>query len=483
MIDWKALFNEERRRPTTGKNYARTEGRTEIERDYDRILFSTAVRRMADKTQVFPLEQHDAIHTRLTHSHEVSALARGIGLDLAVRKSKSLGMPDTPMQMRDTTALMAAVGLVHDIGNPPFGHQGERAIQQWFARNEKTVFDKRAKVSKTLRKDFLKFDGNAQTFRLVTTLQVLGDKYGLNLTYATLAVLLKYTVPARAANDKHPLAGRHKPGFFKSEESIVQEVWQKTGLATSQRHPLAFLVEACDDIAYSVIDVEDTVKKDLASYEDVRAHLESVADRSVPADKVQVIAEVIESSRTRRSTFIEQNLGKAHSPAEIDDYSMQVFRVAAISAMVAAVLETFVTEFAKISSGSFEGDLIESSDASTLRNGLKTFLKRVAFPHRAVLEVELRGTQVIHELMDKLWKAIVDHDEPTHTDPTRNSLSAYTYSRISENYRRVFDDGDDSLPIRYRECQLLIDMVSGMTDSFAVTLLHELREFDPRTAL
>jgi dGTPase len=473
MTDWIALLNKNRRRVSRSGSSTRIEGRTEFERDFDRILFSTPVRRMADKTQVFPLESHDAIHTRLTHSHEVSVLARSMGLDLVSRFGEQLGMPtEDPYLSRDVSALMAAVGLVHDIGNPPFGHEGEAAIARWF-RDNPEIFNGEPGLPLELRQDFRRFEGNAQTLRLVTRLQLQGDEYGLNLTYGTLAVLLKYTVAAHEAKRDSIFAGGKKPGFFKSEESIVDEVWERTGLKPAQRHPLAYLVEACDDICYGVIDVEDTVKKDLASYADVYSLLLDTCG----ADKVA--ADVLKYCELRRSERKSSLGGSTLSPKELDDLSMQTFRVAAISEMVRAALDTFVANVAAINDGTFEKDLIQVSLASTLSEGLRTFREKVTFPHRSVLRIELIGWQTISQLMTKLWTAITTRvDRAIAKSEREDRLSAYTYSLISENYRRVFETADDSLPIVYREAQLLCDMISGMTDTFAVSLLKELNNFE-----
>lgn len=476
-MDWNRLLNEKRRRPPRKPSAARAEGRLPFERDYDRVIFSTPVRRMADKTQVFPLEAHDAVHTRLTHSHEVATLARSVGLDLVARFGETVRIETNIKNMRNVSALMAAIGLVHDIGNPPFGHQGEKAIRRWFVANEAKVFDESVDVE--LRQDFLKFEGNAQAFRLVTRLQLLGDDFGLNLTYGTLAALLKYTVPAHKADEDNILGGRHKPGFFRSELAIVREVWAETGLLEEQRHPLTYLVEACDDIAYSVIDIEDTVRKDLASYADVRDYLLGHPAPDQSAEGIELVKRVNDETQSSLDTIMESADKGSYSPAELDDLSMQFFRVYAMSNMVGAALDTFVRSWPAISSGVFPGDLLEASPASRLRWLLKQFLVEVTFPHRSVLEVELRGSLVISELMNRLWGAIVDRENRASTTSKRpNPLSAYTYSRISENYRRVFEGGPSTLPISYREAQLLTDMIAGMTDSFALSLLKDLKRFD-----
>lgn len=185
---WELLLNSSRRKKdqdagTHTPDVAET--RTEIERDYDRILFSTPVRRLADKTQVFPLDKNDSVRTRLTHSHEVSNLARSIGTSLVFNAKLGEGHATA---LRDIPALLAAIGLAHDLGNPPFGHQGEAAIQSWFKDRQKEVLnDERRPLSKQQQQDFLKFEGNAQAFRLVTSLQLLNDNFGLDLTYATLS--------------------------------------------------------------------------------------------------------------------------------------------------------------------------------------------------------------------------------------------------------------------------------------------------------
>ncbi|HES77113.1 MAG TPA: dNTP triphosphohydrolase, partial [bacterium] len=263
MTVWNALLNPARRRASAsrieavsswGKPIALSlpwphlqgsgEVRTEIERDYDRILYAAPVRRMADKTQVFPLERNDVVRTRLTHSHEVANLARAAGVDLVFNHAVAQSRVQAA---RDVPTLLATLGLAHDLGNPPFGHQGERAMQTWFERHAPTVFDESYGLTKAMCLDFLRFEGNAQTLRLLTKLQIINDDYGLNLSYATLAALLKYPVASDKVDKRVSVQRKH--GFFQSEAALVEELWQATGLASGQRHPLTFVLEACDDIA------------------------------------------------------------------------------------------------------------------------------------------------------------------------------------------------------------------------------------------
>jgi len=282
QLDWTALLNSRRRKPRPGGKAHEPrlgEDRTQHERDHDRILFSTPVRRLQDKTQVFPLERNDSVRTRLTHSHEVANMARSMGTTLAFVHGEALGFPASVEPLRNVPALLEAIGLAHDLGNPPFGHQGETAIQTWMKRHATprseepgsfAIFDAPG-LTEPMRRDFLAFEGNAQAFRLLTRLQILNDDFGLNMTYAFLAALMKYPVPSDAV-DKSSHA-RKKFNFFQSEAGIAAEVWAETGLRQGVRHPLTFVMEACDDIAYSVVDVEDAAKKNLINFNVLTAWL------------------------------------------------------------------------------------------------------------------------------------------------------------------------------------------------------------------
>lgn len=448
MLNWENLLNPIRRKKLHGssESMGTAVGRTDLERDYDRILFSGPTRRLADKTQVFPMEEHDSIRTRLTHSHEVSNLARSIGVRLAFEHAEVVFGPDHERLevKRNIPPLLAAVGLAHDLGNPPFGHQGELAIQQWF-QEEHAHYD--------VALDFLEFDGNAQTFRLLTRLQVLNDQYGLNLTVATLAALIKYP-SVYGGTDKF---GYKKYGIFFSEKEIVDEVWVQTGLNEGVRHPLAYLMEACDDIAYSIIDAEDTVKKGCASFYDLMDHLESAGGDDL------VIKAVVDSSRKENAKFKELTLGKHTklSSRELNDLSMQMFRVKAISEMIVAATDVFVGNVDAIMRGTqpkgFE--LIKNSKSASLCSATKDFDRRHGFQHRDVLRLELQGSNYIKSMMTMLWQGIENGDDSKHP------FARYVYGSISENYRRIYEETDKS---PYHKRQLLCDAVSGMTESYLI---------------
>ncbi|VVM72307.1 Deoxyguanosinetriphosphate triphosphohydrolase [Pseudomonas fluorescens] len=468
---WTSLLNENRRKKAAQASDSSAasepqkdiEYRTQIERDHDRILFCTPVRRMADKTQVFPLDKNDSIRNRLTHSHEVSNLARSLGVTLAYNLQSLLDIPDAK---RTVPALLAAVGLVHDLGNPPFGHQGEAAIQSWFRDNKEDLCCD--DIPENLYQDFLKFEGNAQTFRLVTRLQLLNDNFGLDLTYATLAAMMKYPTSSMGV-DKGAGVARKKHGFFHSEESIAKEVLGEVGLEMGLRHPMAYLMEACDDIAYAVLDAEDAIKKGLASFSDLMAHLKH--ENSDP-----LVRNVVLLGEEKHTEY----RGAGLSPAELNDVSMQRFRVFAIGEMINAATEAFLKNEKSLVGGTEKLSLLELSRASRLRDSLCDFSRTYAFVHRTVLEVELRGYNTIRGLMDIFWDAIKETDPNKKKDIPKNPYDRYVYTRISESYRRVYNDPADEvkqLPVKYRQFLLLTDMISGMTDSYAMNLLEELTSF------
>lgn len=459
MLPWHSWLNSARRRPGgSHQPLIQTETRTEIERDYDRVLFATPVRRMADKTQVFPLERSDSVRTRLTHSHEVANLARSVGTDLVFNHAVAAELPQGPQRgLRDVPALLATIGLAHDLGNPPFGHQGEEAIASWFRRHRAGVLDGDHGLTEAMKQDFLRFEGNAQTLRLLTKLQLINDDYGLNLTMATLAALIKYPVSSDRIDKSQVVRKKH--GFFQSERELVEQVWQETGLGEGHRHPMTWIMEACDDIAYSVLDAEDAVKKGLLSFSDIIAFLR----HAEPDDPV--VNQVCQSAVDEHRRYRQETL----SPAELNDISMQTFRIRAIGALMQAVSSTFLANLSAIADGSLNHDLVAASPAGPLLAALKRCNWQHAYRHKSVLKVELTGFQVIHGLMDAFWLAITDRVEPDNPgSPRRSPLASYLYQLISENYRRVFEAPNNPMPLRYREAQLLTDMVSGMTDSFAV---------------
>ena len=271
-MNWEQLLSTKRSRESAGKTrrYKNTDLRSEFEKDYHRIIGSASFRRLQDKTQVFPLDKSDFIRTRLTHSLEVSSFAKSLGQNigeniLEYKKDSSF----TPRMKEDICHILQCAGLIHDIGNPPFGHFGEIAIREWFQRNLPRLTYHGKPLDQVLmpqmREDFYHFEGNAQALRLVTKLHFLVDENGMNLTYALLGTILKYPVSSVEVDADSGDVKTKKMGYYLADRQIFEEVEKETG-ACGCRHPLTFILEAADDIAYKTGDIEDAFVKGFISY-------------------------------------------------------------------------------------------------------------------------------------------------------------------------------------------------------------------------
>ncbi len=440
QLDWRKLLCSTRRKEIARKRHcgqAASAGThvcaEEIEHDYDRILSSTSTRRLADKTQLFPPDTNRSISTRLTHSLEVSNLARSIGVRLAHDHRHDVfgELADKLQAERTVPALLAAAGLAHDLGTPPFGHPGEKAIRLW------------CKTRGIKLKDFAEFDSNCQTFRLLTRLQILDGNFGLDLTCATLATSLKY--PA-FSND---LSGFKKFGIFERERNIAHEVWDQTGLAEGVRHPLAYIVEACDDIAYSVMDVEDIVRMGYASCNNVMDFLAQSSDAKTKAVRKRTLNEckVFASKKSQR---------------HLDEQSMLVFRTISISEMIESITRTFVSHIDQILKGEVDGEykLVPKSDVAELCCRLKKFGRRRGFEHRDICQRAMKDKKQVRETMDYLWCGIAN--------PDRGSA----YSRLPEIDRRAYEVTSRSWSDKLH---LLCDTVASMTNSELISLRDDLK--------
>lgn len=434
--------------------------RIPFEHDYDRLLFSTPVRRMADKTQVFPLDSNDAVRTRLTHSHEVSNLARSMGVRLIAEKFHFEGVADE----RTIPSILATIGLAHDLGNPPFGHQGEAAIGHWFTTQGASIFtvDPQKPSSQTdvpshLWPEFLEFEGNAQTLRIVSRLQVAAGGFGLDFTAATLAALNKYPTTCDVRNKES--ASTKKYGYFESETDVVEWVREKTGILAGNRHPLTWLMEAADDIAYSVLDIEDAIRKGIVSPDDVLAMLNHKLDGGYEDVKRFLEKKFLE---TRNSDF---------SISEMREIMSSYLRTACIQKLIDQAVEDFKSGKDDIFSGDRREPLM--AESALLKN-LKEIAQRHVFVVADVRKIEADGFRIIGGLMDFYWHAISNRKNLDDLNSRRrDAKSAFGISKISDNYLQCAARGGwtarcgTELPIRYRELRLLTDMVSGMTDGFA----------------
>ncbi|MFG0300458.1 MAG: dGTP triphosphohydrolase [Phycisphaerales bacterium JB047] len=456
-MDWNTLLCTERPRKSTNPP---GDARAEFERDYDRTIFSSPVKRLQDKAQVFPLDPNDAVRTRLTHSLEVSAVSRGLGIAigqwLLEEKIIELGME------RSIEAICSTCGLVHDLGNPPFGHSGEDAIRYWFGtRFDKKTRELHKKLSddEQLAQDFLNFEGNAQSLRLLTKLQILADFNGLNLTYGTLSASCKYIAPSHQVDKKENHA-KAKPGYFASENQVVDTIRKKTGTGFA-RNPLTYLVEAADDMVYSVADIEDAIKKGIVSWPEIKHLLESDdASQTEAVDRMEYILKA----------------GKDQIPTGLtDDIYASAFRTASINVGVRSVIQAFKSNYEKIMDGEYTSELAKDCDARSLIKKLKQIGQEQVYCTPSNLKLELMGRKVICDLMDIFWEGA--ESIPIDGHPNSKKFEGKAGALLSRNYRRVFHQSVKDLPElpeTYHRLQLVTDYVCGMTDSFAKRLHTEL---------
>jgi dGTPase len=368
--------------------------------------------------------------------------------------------------------MLSAIGLAHDLGNPPFGHQGETAIGRWFERHQDWIFTKVSiggedlpvEIEGNVRKEFTGFDGNPQTIRLLAKLQTSISHSGLDLTAATLAATLKYPVGAPEQDSDSLIAKKH--GYFLSEKPLIDWFRAETGLEEGQRHPLTWIMEACDDIAYSILDVDDAMKKGVISPDDVMAIL-------------------VHDARTKKHPVVKKALAsfkrvnaENRRPEVARDIKIGYLRAYFIDALISEASDAFVANGNAINGFTHAIPLMEHNGFC---NTLKGIARQYAFNSPAVLRMETMGAEALDGLMTAFWDAINDRKPKDFDDlnaKRRGAKNKYVFALISQNY---LEDAIRSAgagiagSIRYRELRLLTDMLSGMTDSFTIKLWNDIK--------
>lgn len=446
---WNDYLRDERfRTPSTRSKY---DGRDPFENDYSRLISSAPFRRLQDKTQVFPLEKSDFPRTRLTHSLEVSSIARSIGKSIeTILLDKQLLPEKFKGQL---SSLLSAAGLVHDLGNPPFGHFGEKAIQSYFQEyfsTHETTLNPQEKA------DFEKFDGNVQTLRILRKLYFLIDENGYNLSYPTLHVIVKYPCSSIDGN-----AGKHMPnikhkkfGFFCSEQEDYKLITEK--LKTNyNRHPLTFLLEAADDIAYSSADIEDAVKLGVL---DSNTIIE-VLSPFIPNSKIELLNEFKKSYRILKNTNLDVN-----------DIAIQRFRISIQRILIESIIDEFVNNYEKIMSGKYENELLEKCKCHKIKKGLDAIMK-IILNDKRVINIELAGWNIIRGLLAEYIPACLKEDFKKDSKTKEGRL----YQTISSSYRYLYERHNDYPNDTYKRIQLITDFISGMTDNYALELFQKLK--------
>ena len=437
-MQWQQLISNKRLGQEV-KHTMRKDDRSEFKRDSDRLIFSAPFRRLQNKTQVFPLPGSVFVHNRLTHSLEVASLGKSLGDDVAhILKQKHPELIGTLFEEIGTIVQTAC--YAHDMGNPPFGHSGEKAIQTFFTEGRgKTIQEK---VSKRFWEDITHFEGNANAFRLLTHKFLGRREGGFVMTYATLASIVKYPFSATKA-------GKHgKFGFFSTEETIYRRIANELGIIKKQddqdgvayaRHPLVYLMEAADDICYEIMDIEDAHKLKLLSFEETKDLLLGFFDLQTKMDILQRIKD-----------------------EDLTDENEQVvyFRACAVGKLESECVKAFVDNEEDILAGTFEGSLIKhipELSRKAYEACSKVSVNKI-YRSKAVLDVELSGYKVMETLMESLIEAAV---EPHH----------FHSQQLIRRFSSQYDIQSNDLETRI---MAVIDYISGMTDIYALDIYQKI---------
>ena len=438
MMNWQQLISN-KRLGQEHRHPERHDDRTEFKRDYDRLIFSAPFRRLQNKTQVFPLPGSIFVHNRLTHSLEVASVGMSLGNDVAQQLIKRHPeLKDTMFQ--EIGQIVATACLAHDMGNPPFGHSGEQAIQAFFTEGAGSELQR--EISPMVWNDLIHFEGNANAFRLLTHQYKGRRQGGFVMTYSTLASIVKYPFSSSAAGKKG------KFGFFDSEKAIYRKIANELGIICKSevgeplkyaRHPLVYLVEAADDICYEVMDIEDAHKLKILSYEDTTKLLLGFFDEDTQ-EKIQ--QRIIEEGVT-------------------DDNEKVVYlRACVIGKLENECVQVFVDHEEEILSGTFEGSLIDHISPiqqAAYECCTKLSLRRI-YKSKPVLDVELSGYQIMQTLMEQFIGAAVYPDR---------FYSKHLISRVSSQY-------DIDAPDLETRLMAIIDYISGMTDVYALDVYQKI---------
>ena len=410
MLIWNQLLQPRRFREKETVERSPSDNRTPFKKDFDTVCNSTILRRLQDKAQVFPLEQEDYARTRLTHSIEVMSIAESLGFQvihtILESNPKYLCLSESEESsalslVKDIPYILKTAALLHDMGNPPFGHLGEKIIGDWFKSNlgnlafnsdKQLVFNSSAEAKETLEfmfkgsyaEDLKNFEGNAQLLRLVTKLSLVVDENGMNLTFPVIASFIKYPTPSTKI-DKSNLMTK-KMGYFTSEKELFNKINAELGL-NNYRHPLAFLLEAADDIAYLTADIEDAHRKGLITMQKIRNYLEAEKGDPIVSFALDAMDKYISSA-------------KAMNYDDIEDYVIHRLRVLIKGKMIDSMSEAFEKSYDSIMNGDFNDELINVSSVNCIANILRKMEKENIYYCTNILETKTRAIAVITKLRD-----------------------------------------------------------------------------------
>lgn len=436
-MNWQQLISNKRLGQET--RHERHDDRSEFKRDSDRLIYSAPFRRLQNKTQVFPLPGSIFVHNRLTHSLEVSSLGKSLGDDVArILTERHPELRGTLFEEIGT--IVQTAGLAHDLGNPPFGHSGEKAIQAFFTEGEGQEL--RTRVSDRFWDDITHFEGNANAFRILTHRFHGRREGGFVMTYSTLASIVKYPFASSEAR------GHGKFGFFAPEEDSYRKIADELGIARLSadgeplryaRHPLVYLMEAADDICYEIMDIEDAHKLKLLTYQETEDLLLGFFDSDTRASILQRVEEDGVTDVNEKVVYM---------------------RACVVGLLESECVHAFVDHESQILAGTFEGSLIKAISERP-RNAYKRCTqvsKERIYQSKIVLDVELSGYKIMETLMRDLVSAAVSPEK-------------FHSKQLIKRFSSQYDIQSDDLETRL---MAVIDYISGMTDIYALDIYQKI---------
>jgi dGTPase len=483
-MNWNELLSlgtqvEREKEPETFEKYPISD----LEKDYKSIISSAAFRRLQDKTQVFPLDKSDFVRTRLTHSIEVSTIARQLGIMITRNTTPYLQefFKNNSEVTDEIPVILSCAGLLHDIGNPPFGHFGEVVIGEWFKKEFKNDnFSYKGRpvgevLHKQMRLDLENFEGNAQALRILSKVMNRQEGYEVNLTYGVVNTLIKYPTSSLEYNSADEDIKKHKLGYFYSEKSTIDLISSVTGTKKDKeyvRHPLVYLMEAADDIAYSTADLEDAVKKGLLTTEQFIEYFDrEIMEITNPFHK-KYSQELIDDLKKR--------MDDSSRSVEKDLIAFQKWMERVRMWLMYAAAYRFSKSYDDIMEGVFKKDLFDDTNHQESIRILKGAMSEFVYDNKGILKLELSAKKIISSLLDDFvyatlhWQA--ESNKSEEAEYKLSKADKKLINIISSNYKEDYlcaktDDEAENLYLRFL---MVTDYISGMTDSYAKNLYQEL---------
>ncbi|MDE7224140.1 MAG: deoxyguanosinetriphosphate triphosphohydrolase [Acetatifactor sp.] len=466
-MEWSRLLSDERIRPVPARAGS-GDLRTEYEKDYHRIIGSASFRRLQDKTQVFPLDKSDFIRTRLTHSLEVSSFGKSLGQNISQKILREVKDPGfIPEYQGYICDILQCAGLLHDIGNPPFGHFGETVIREWFRAHMGSLTLQGSSLTKLLtpqmQADFYEFEGNTQALRLVTKLHYLVDEHGMNLTQALLGTIIKYPVSSLEIDKESGDIRTKKMGYYYAEKDLFEQIQETLG-TEGCRHPLAFVLEAADDIAYRTADVEDAFKKGCITYQQLVTELLYGGKKRGAGPEYFELVDSLEKRYQK---------GQERKVSNPEAYAVQNWIVRVQGKLLACATDNFAGNYREIMAGTYKRELLAEGDCALIAEVLGDIAYRYAFVSEPIYKLEIAAETIMDFLLKRFVDAAIVYDSGLPVTAVQSKLMTL----VSDNYKAIYQhySKEKSLEEKlYLRLLLVTDSICGMTDSYAKRLYQEL---------